>query len=140
MPDLNQIITVAAYSLMGLLAAMMGSLGLAALWTWRDWPGADRLTGLAARLAILTWMVGGVMLIGGGLAMAGLATWVIFWASKPLPGTLFGIAGYVASRAVLVVMAVLLVRKGGLVLAAWWGARTEDGTPDEKPGATAGKE
>ena len=92
MPDLNQIITVAAYSLMGLLAAMMGSLGL------------------AARLAILTWMVGGVMLLVGGLAMAGLATWVIFWASKPLPSTLLGIAGYVASRAVLVVMAVLLVR------------------------------
>ncbi|QOF79763.1 hypothetical protein [Variovorax sp. 38R] len=140
MPELSQVITVVAYSLMGLLVAMMGSLGLAALWTWRDWPGADRLTGLAARLAILTWMVGGVMLIVGGLAMAGLATWVIFWASKPLPSTVLGIAGYVASRAVLVVMAVLLVRKGGLVLAAWWGARTEDGAPDEKPGATPRKE
>lgn len=140
MPELGQVITVVAYSLMGLLVAMMGSLGLAALWTWRDWPGADRLTGLAARLAILTWMVGGVMLIVGGLAMAGLATWVIFWASKPLPGTLLGIAGYVASRAVLVAMAVLLVRKGGLVLAAWWGARAEDGAPDEKPGATPRKE
>ncbi|MDP9878709.1 hypothetical protein J2W25_003025 [Variovorax boronicumulans] len=139
MPDLNQIITVVGYSLMGLLAAMMGSLGLAALWTWRDWPGADRLTGLAARLAILTWMVGGVMLVVGGLAMAGLATWVIFWASKPLPSTLLGIAGYVASRAVLVVMAVLLVRKGVLVLAAWWGARKEKGAP-EAPGATARKE
>jgi len=83
--------------------------------------------------------VGGVMLVVGGLAMAGLAAWVIFWASKPLPSTLLGVAGYVASRAVLVVMAVLLVRKGGLVLAAWWGARKEEGAP-EAPGATARKE
>lgn len=141
MPDLMQIVTVVGFGLMGLMAATMVSLGLAALWTWRDWPGADWLTDLAARLAILQWAVGGCVLIAGGLFVLGLAFWMTFLSAKPLPGTWAGLAGYVAMRLFMLVFAGFVIFKGWSVLAAWRGAQKETGAaPDAGPGATARKE